>query len=149
MTVRAFIDAPYGLHQSSRKTHTGCAIVLGEAEVVSSRSSKQNIAIKFSTEAELIGLSDYVAQAIHLQNCMEKQVYFVCPMVIYQDNLSCMALMKSDCGPGSKRSRHINICHFWVAEKGADENVDIEHLGTNIMHANVLTKPAQGAQFER
>ena len=31
MTIRAFVDASYGVHQASGKSHTGCAIVLGEA----------------------------------------------------------------------------------------------------------------------
>ena len=30
MTVRAYIDAAYGVHTSSGKSHTGCAIVLGD-----------------------------------------------------------------------------------------------------------------------
>jgi hypothetical protein len=148
MTVRAFIDASYGVHQASGKSHTGCAIVLGEAGVLSARSSKQKIVTKSSTEAELVGLSDSTAQAIHLKNFVEKQGYSVGPVIIYQDNLSCMALMKRG-GPGSERSRHINIRHFWVAERVANGEVTIEHLNTNLMHANALTKPVQGAQFER
>jgi hypothetical protein len=36
-----------------------------------------------------------------------------------------------------------------VAEKVADEDVVIEHLNTDLMHANLLTKPVQGAQFRR
>jgi hypothetical protein len=59
-----------------------------------------------------------------------------------------MALMKRG-GTGSERSRHINIRHFWVAEKVADGDVVIEHLSTIMMYANALTKPVQGAQFER
>jgi hypothetical protein len=148
MTVRAFIDASYGVHASSGKSHTGCAIVLGEAGVLSARSSKQKIVTKSSTEAELVGLSDSAAQAIHLKNFVSEQGYSVGPVVIYQDNLSCMALMKRG-GPGSERSRHINIRHFWVAERVTNGDVVIEHLSTNLMHANVLTKPVQGAQFER
>jgi hypothetical protein len=103
---------------------------------------------KSSTEAELVGLSDSTAQAIHLKNFVEKQGYSVGLVIIYQDNLSCMALMKRG-GPGSERSRHINIRHFWVAERVANGEVTIEHLNTNLMHANALTKPVQGAQFER
>ncbi len=139
MTVRAFIDASYGVHKSSGKPHTGCAIVLGEAVVFSARSSKQIIVTKSSTEAELVGLADSTTQAIHLENFIEKQVYFVGPAVIYQNNLSCMALMKHG-GQGFERSRHNNIRHFWVAEKVADEDVVIEQLSTDLMHANVLTK---------
>ena len=52
------------------------------------------------------------------------------PVVIYQDNLSCMALVKRG-GPGSERSRHINIRHFWVAERVTAGEVIVEHLGTN------------------
>ena len=148
MTVRAFIDASYGVHQGSGKSHTGCAIVLGEAGVLSARSSKQKIVTKSSTEAELVGLSDSAAQAIHLKNFVAEQGYSVGPVVIYQDNLSCMALMKRG-GPGSERSRHINIRHYWGAERVADGDVVIEHLSTELMYANMLTKPVQGAQFER
>ncbi len=31
----------------------------------------------------------------------------------------------------------------------ANGDVVVEHLSTNLMHANVLTKPVQDAQFER
>ncbi len=67
-------------------------------------------------------------------------------MVIYHDNLSCMPHIKRG-GTGSERSRHINIRHFWVAEKVADEAVVIEHLNTDLMHESVLTKPVQGARL--
>ena len=142
--VRAYIDASYGVHQGSGKSHTGCVIALGDAGVIAARSSKQQIVTKSSTEAELVGLSDSVAQAIHLRNFVIGQGYSVGPVVVYQDNLSCMALMKRG-GPGSERSRSINICNFWVAERVVDEEVVIEHLSTDLMYANALTKPVHGA----
>jgi hypothetical protein len=61
MTVCALIDASYGVHQSSGKSHTGCVIVFGDAWGLSARSSKQTIVTNASTEAELVGLSDSVA----------------------------------------------------------------------------------------
>ena len=146
LEVRAYIDAAYGVHQESGKSHTGCAIVLGEGGPVYAKSSKQKIVTKSSTEAELVGLSDTASQAIHLRNFVVAQGYDVGPVVIYQDNMSCMALMKRG-SPGSERSRHINIRHFWLSEKVGDKQVAIEHLGTEEMFANVLTKPVQGAQF--
>jgi hypothetical protein len=57
-----------------------------------------------------------------------------------------MALMKRG-GPGSERSRHINIRHFWVKERVDGGEVVMQHLGTEGMMANVLTKPVQGRQF--
>jgi hypothetical protein len=146
MDVKAYIDAAYGVHQQSGKSHTGCVIVLGEAGPLFAKSGKQKIVTKSSTEAELVGLSDTASQAIHLRNFVIAQGYVLGPAIIYQDNMSCMALMKRG-GPGSERSRHINIRHFWLSEKVADKEVIIEHLGTKKMFANVLTKPVQGAQF--
>jgi hypothetical protein len=148
MVVRAYIDAAYGVHQDSGKSHTGCSIVLGEAGPLFSKSAKQKIVRKSSTEAELVGLSDTASQAIHLRNFIIAQGYETGPAVIYQDNMSCMALIKRG-GPGSERSRHINIRHFWLSEKVAKEEVIIQHLGTVDMFANILTKPVQGAQFVR
>jgi hypothetical protein len=53
MTVRPFIDAAYGVHTSRGKSHTDCAIVLGNAGALFCKSTKQKIVTKSSTEAEL------------------------------------------------------------------------------------------------
>jgi hypothetical protein len=74
-----------------------------------------------------VGLSDTASQAIHLRNFVIAQGYALGPAIIYQDNMSCMALMKRG-GPGSERSKHINIRQ--LGEKVADKEVIIEHLGT-------------------
>ena len=144
--VKAYIDAAYGVHEESGKSHTGCAIVIGEGGPVFAKSGKQKIVTKSSTEAELVGLSDTASQAIHTRNFIEAQGYEVGPAIIYQDNMSCMALIKRG-SPASERSRHINIRHFWVHEKILNGELELRHLGTAEMYANVLTKPVQGAQF--
>ena len=68
------------------------------------------------------------------------------PVTIYQDNMSCMALLRRG-KSGSERTRHIAIRYFWVKERVVINEVVIEHKGTKEMYANVLTKPLQGAQF--
>ena len=64
----------------------------------------------------LVGLSDTASQAIHLRNFVIAQGYKIGPALIYLDNMSCMALIKR-CGPGSERSRHINIRHILLQKK--------------------------------
>jgi len=146
MSVSAYIDAAYGVHSSTGRSHTGCAVVLGDAALVHAKSSKQKNVTKSSTEAELVGMSDSASAAIHMRNFVECQGYDVGPAVIYQDNLSCMALVRRG-SPASERSRHISIRHFWVTEKVQDGEVVVQHLSTKRMFANALTKPVQGAQF--
>jgi hypothetical protein len=106
-------------------------------------SQNQKIVTKSSTEAEFVGLSGTASQAIHYRDFVIAQEYEVGSAIIYQDNMSCMALMKRG-GPGSEGSRHINIRHFWLSEKVSDKELIVEHLGTERMFANVLTKSVQG-----
>jgi hypothetical protein len=146
MTVEAYVDAAYGVHTSSGRSHSGCCIVLGLAGPIHVKSTKQKLVTKSSTEAELVALSDYASQAIWARNFIVAQGYDVGPVVLHQDNLSCMALMKRG-GPASERSRHIDIRYFWVKEKVDGKEAIVRHLATEKMFVNVMTKPLQGQQF--
>jgi hypothetical protein len=146
MTVEAYIDAAYGVHTSSGKSHTGCAIVLGGAGPVFVKSTKQRIVTKSSMEAELVALSDCASQAIWARNFVIAQGYDVGPVVFHQDNMSCMALVKKG-SPASDRSRHIDIRYFWVKQLVDGKQAIVRHLGTALMFANVMTKAVQGKQF--
>lgn len=144
--VRSYIDAAYGVHTRSGKSHTGSVIVLGNQGPVYVSSSKQKIVTKSSTEAELVGLSDAATQALHTRHFIEAQGYATAPLTIYQDNMSCMSLIKRG-GPCSQRSRHISIRRFWLKERVDGGEVVIRHMATGDMVANILTKPVQGMQF--
>jgi hypothetical protein len=147
MTVEAYIDAAYGVHTASGRSHSGCAVVLGlgGSGSIQVKSSKQKIVTKSSTEAELVALSDYASQAIWTRNFIVSQGYDVGPVVLHQDNLSCMALMKRG-EPASARSRHIGIRYSWVKERVDGGEAIVRHLGTK-MFVNVMTEPTQGQQF--
>jgi len=138
MTVKGYVDAAYGVRTMSGKSHTGCVIVVGDAGPVYVKSAKQKIVTKASTEAELVGLSDAAGQVLHTRNCVGAQGYDTGPAILYQDNLSCMALIKRG-GPCSERSRHINIRHFWLKERVDGQEVIVEHLRTDKMFANALS----------
>ena len=143
--VRVFIDAAYGVHADG-KSHTGSCVVIGEVGAVHCKSSKQSIVTKSSTEAELVALSDSANQGLYIRNFLISQGYSMAPMTIYQDNMSCMALVERG-RSGAERTRHIEIRHFWIRERIRSEEAIVMHKGTAEMYANVLTKPVQGAQF--
>jgi hypothetical protein len=90
--VRLFVDASYGVHVDGR-SHTGSCVVIGDLGVVRCRSSKQTVVTKSSTEAELVGLSDSANQRLFLRRFLTLQGYSMGAVIIYQDNLSCMALL--------------------------------------------------------
>jgi len=144
--VAVYIDAAYGVHTNSGRSHGGVCTVVGEAGPVDAKSSKQHNVTKSSTEAELVALSDYAGRGMHMRNFLMSQGYAVGPVTIYQDNKSCMSMIERG-RPTSDRSRHINIRHFWLKENIREGEVIVVHLGTERMFANILTKPVQGRQF--
>jgi hypothetical protein len=121
--------------------------VIGDAGSVFAKSSKQKIVTKSSTKAGLVALSDNAGQAIHVHTLLQGQGYDIGPAVtIYQDNMSCIALIRRG-RPSSERSRHINLRYFWLKEREDSGEVIYEHMPTELMFANLLTKPVQGVQF--
>jgi hypothetical protein len=47
----------------------------------------------------------------------------------------------------SDRTRHINIRYFWTKEQMDEGKLAVEHIGTDDMIADILTKPLQGEKF--
>lgn len=74
MSVRAYIDAAYGVHTVSGKLYSECVITLGKTGPVFLK-----IVTKSSTESELVCLSDNASQALHLRNFVIAQGYEVGP----------------------------------------------------------------------
>jgi hypothetical protein len=120
--------------------------MFGKGGPLYSTSVKQNIVTKSSTEAELVAASGVASEVLCLRNFAIGQGYPPVPAILYQDNNSCMALIANG-GPCSKRSRHIDIRYFWIAEQVTAGKLIIERCPTELMWANLLTKPLQGAQF--
>ena len=146
VSVRAYVDAAYGVHMDG-KSHTGVSIVIGEAGPIFVRSTKQPIVAKSSTEAELIATSDSANQIFHMRNFFIEQGYGDKPATIFQDNMSCMALLAKGKST-SMRTRHIQIRYFWVKERVDNGEAVIMHMRSESMGpANALTKPLVGSQF--
>jgi hypothetical protein len=144
--VRAYIDAAYGVHVDG-KSHTGCAITIGDSGPVFVKSGKQSIVTKSSTEAELVATSDSAGQAFHVRNFVIAQSHADKPAELLQDNLSCMALLAKGKST-AMRTRHIQIRYFWITDRVKMGEGVLTHLSTELMGpANILTKPLQGAQF--
>ena len=145
IVVRLFVDASHGVHRDG-KSHTGSCVVIGDVGAVHCRSAKQSIVSKSSMEAELVGLSDSANQGLHARNFLVRQGYRMAPVTVYQDNMSCMAIIARG-RSGAERTRHIAIRYFWANERVDNGEMKIEDKGTKEMYANVLTKPLQGSQF--
>jgi hypothetical protein len=145
--IKWWVDAAYAVHPDM-KSHTGGTMTLGRGAPYST-CVKQKLNTRSSTEAELVGVSDVMPQVLWTRYFMQAQGYTVSDSLLYQDNQSAMLLEKNGRGSSSKRTRHINIRYFFVADRIANGEVKIEYCPTGDMLADYFTKPLQGSSFQK
>jgi hypothetical protein len=73
--LKTWVDAAYPLHMDMH-SRTGGAIMM-EKGILYSKSSKQKLNTKSSTEAEVVGASDFLPQTIWTRNFIKAQGYKV------------------------------------------------------------------------
>ena len=145
--LTSWVDASYGVHPDM-KSHTGGAMSLGRG-VFACKSSKQKLNTKSSTEAELVGASDYLPNTVWAKNFLKAQGYKLETNTFNQDNQSAIKLEVNGRASAGQKSRHIDIRYFWVKDRVKSENIDIVHCPTEAMLADFFTKPLQGQLFEK
>jgi hypothetical protein len=145
--VKWWVDASYGVHPDM-KSHTGATMSMGKGSVYSA-SKTQRLNTKSSTEAELVGVDDVMAQVLWTRYFLEAQGYEVRDNIVYQDNQSTMLLEKNGRGSSSKRTRHINVRYFFVTDRIKANELSVEYCPTGEMRGDFFTKPLQGSLFRK
>jgi len=80
---------------------------------------------------------------------LAKQGHHVPTTTIYQDNKSTILLAENGKSSSSKRTRHINVCYFFIADKIKKGEVKVAFCPTTNMLGDFFTKPLQGSTFKR
>ena len=143
--VIQYTDASYGVHHDG-KSHTGSCISLGRGAIWA-RSVKQKIVTKSSTEAELVALSDESSKGLWCLYFLQNQGYSEVKSVTHmQDNTSAMTLALKG-STSAHRTRHIKVRVFWITDYIHANELKLEHLATDLMIADGLTKPLLGQHF--
>ncbi len=91
--MNTWVDASYAVHKDF-KSHTGGAVSFGRGAVMS-KSAKQKLNTKSSTEAELVGASDYLPYPIWGKRFLEGQGYYLKENIFHQDNMSSIQFEKN------------------------------------------------------
>ena len=80
---------------------------------------------------------------------VEAQGYKVNDNVLFQDNKSAMLLAKNGKASSSKRTKHIHIRYFFITDRIANGDLNIEWCPTGEMVGDYMTKPLQGTLFKK
>lgn len=108
--IFTWIDSAYAVNPDMR-SQTGGAISMGIG-LIHAKCSKQKLNVKSSTEAELVGTSEYIPYLLWLLLFMSSQGYEIKDNVLYQDNQSTMLMLKNGRNSCTGNSRHIDIRYF-------------------------------------
>jgi len=142
-----WVDSSYAVHPDM-KSHTGIFMTLGKGATYTA-SCKQKLNTKSSTEAELVAVDDAMGQVLWTRHFLAAQGQHVPTTTIYQDNKSTILLAENGRSSSSKRTRHINVRYFFVADKIKKGEVKVAFCPTTNMLADFFTKPLQGSTFKR
>ena len=100
-----------------------------------------------STETELISLHDKFPDVIWTRQFVECQGYEIDEYVILQDSMSELSLEKNERILSSKRIKHIKAKFFPIKDYYKMGEIDVQYCSTDVMLADILTKPLQGQKF--
>jgi uncharacterized protein Yka (UPF0111/DUF47 family) len=142
--IHGYIDSSFGVHVDG-KGHTGLVINIGDGAVFS-KSSKQKLVARSSTEAELIGLADSLPQLIWTRNFFLEQGFSTGPVNILHDNLSTIKLVMNGKST-STRTRHIEMRYFFIRDRIERKEAEINYKDSENMLADFYTKPLQGSKY--
>jgi len=142
----AHIDASFATHADGT-SRTGVVLVMANVGIAG-WSGKQKLVTKSSTEAEIVGLSDGLTHVLWAREFLTSQGHDVSPVLTYQDNEGVLSLMKT--GRANKhRTKHLNVRYFFAKDRVEKGEIILEHLPTEHMIADLLTKPVVGETFKR
>ena len=111
------------------------------------KSSVQKLNTKSSTEAELVGTSNYVPYNIWMNFFLHEQGYDIKDNVLFQDNQSSIKMETNGRRSCTGNSRHVHIRHFFVKDRVDKKELKIMYCPTGKMLADFFTKPLQGQLF--
>ena len=141
-TMYTFVDASYAVHDDM-KSHTGGVITFGHGRIAC-KSAKQKVVSKSSTEAELVGASEYLPSTIWVQYFLQAQGFPHRNSYLEQDNQSAIRLERNGRASASQRSCHINIRYFFITDRLDTDHITLRYCQTDHMLADFLSKPLQG-----
>ncbi|GJQ67871.1 hypothetical protein Trydic_g16633 [Trypoxylus dichotomus] len=140
-------DTSFARLATDRCSYTGHRFILSGA-AISWESKKQQTVALSTTKAEYMGLIEVAKEAIYLRSFLiELGVERLPDVKVYNNNLSALRLAKNP--TYHARNKHIDIRHHFVRDVLKSGQLELLHVGTNDMIADVLTKGLPRTKHEK
>ena len=148
LEVVGYSDSDFAGCVDSRKSTSGYIFMLAGG-AVSWRSAKQTLITTSTTEAEFVSCFEATSHGVWLKSFISglRIVDSISrPLRMYCDNSAAVFLAKNN--KSGSRSKHIDIKYLAIRERVKDNKVTIEHISTELMIADPLTKGMPPSVFK-
>jgi len=133
-----YSDADYGGDVDRRKSTDGYMIKVGSGTVCWSSKLQQVVTLS-TTEAEYLAAVRASKEICWMQQ-MLKEIGFMssAPSTLFVDNQSAISVAKNPEHHG--RMKHLDLAYYWLRDKVAERKIQVVHLPSSDMPADLLTK---------
>ncbi|XP_074290473.1 secreted RxLR effector protein 161-like [Silene latifolia] len=140
LEVVGYSDLDFDGCTDSRKSTSGYVFMLADG-AGSWRSTKQTLTATSTMEAEFFSCFEATSHDVWLKGFISglRVVDFISRLIrMYCDNSAAVFMAKNN--RSGSRSKHIDIKYFAIKERVQEKKVIIEHISTELMIADPLTK---------
>ena len=137
LDLHAYVDADWATDPDTRKSVSGIIIMLGSTPIYW-KSQKQGLVTCSTTEAEYVALCKCLQELKWIKRVVASMTEVRTPTTVYEDNMSCIHLATGE--KVKSRSKHIDVKYHYVRDQVKEGEVKIEHMPTDRMLADLLTK---------
>ncbi|RYE15359.1 MAG: Ty1/Copia family ribonuclease HI [Sphingobacteriaceae bacterium] len=148
LEVVGYSDADYAGCIDSRKSTSGYVFMLAGG-AVSWRSTKQTLVATSTMEAEFVSCFEATSHGVWLKSFISvlRVVDSISrPIKMYCDNSAAVFMAKNN--KSGSRSKHIDIKYLAIRERVKDGKMLIQHISTELMIADPLTKGMPPKKFK-
>ncbi|KMQ86050.1 retrovirus-related pol polyprotein from transposon tnt 1-94, partial [Lasius niger] len=143
--LAVYSDADYAGDVATRRSTTGVVAMFAGGAVSWTSQLRRTVALS-TTEAEIMAASEETKELMWLKRLMRElsgQVELI--PVLYIDSASAVKLAKNP--EYQKRTKHIEVRHFYVRERFLEGDINLEHIAGTDQLADLLTKPLERVRF--
>lgn len=148
LEVVGYSDADFNGCMDSRKSTSGYVFMLAGG-TVSWRSTKQTLTTTSTVQDEFVSCFEATSHSVWLKSFIyELRVVgsISRPLKLYCDNSTAVFMAKNN--KNESRSKHIDIKYLAIRERVKDAKVVIQHINTDSMIFDPLTKGTPPKKFK-
>ena len=145
--IKSWVNVSYGLHYDC-KIHTGGVMSWGWG-VLLNKCQKQKLNSKSSTEAEIVGVRDYLPNVMWTRMFLEAQGFKIEENIPFRDNQSAIKIEENGKASIGQKTKHMDNRYLWIKDMLKYEGIKVEYFPTEKMIADFFTKVLQGDLFKK